>query len=173
MMNSSSAMHIRTDLIAAYKAGYGLLVAALAGITDAELDHCPAPTEWTVREIVHHCADSEMTAAIRLRCLIAEESPTIVGYDQEEFVRRLHSGRPIAGSLLAVEGARASTASLLDELTPDEWSRSGTHTESGRYSVDDWLRIYSAHLYDHADQIARNRASAASGSDARRSVSRS
>ena len=173
MMNASSVMNPRTEQVAAYKAGYGLLVAAMKDLTDAELDHRPAPTEWTIREIAHHCADSEMTAAIRLRRLIAEENPTIVGYDQEEFVRRLHSDRPIAGSLLAVEGARASTASLLDELTPDEWSRAGTHTESGRYSVDDWLRIYAAHLHDHADQIARNRASAASSLPAQPSVTSS
>ena len=48
---------------------------------------------------------------------------------------------------------RAASLELLEALTPDEWERSGTHSESGPYSVDDWLRIYAAHCHDHAAQI--------------------
>lgn len=133
---------------------------ALAGATDAELDARPAPEEWTAREIVHHLADSEMTSAIRLRRLLAEENPTIVGYDQEEFARRLRYDRPLEGSLLAFKGARESTVPLLRTLTEEEWNRAGTHTESGPYSVETWLHIYVAHGQDHAEQIRRARASA-------------
>jgi hypothetical protein len=59
----------------------------------------PGPGRWSAREIVHHLADSEMTAAIRLRRLLAEERPAIQGYDQEEFARRLHYDRPHEASL--------------------------------------------------------------------------
>jgi hypothetical protein len=52
-----------------------------------------------------------------------------------------------------VETVREASLELLTGLTPDEWSRTGTHSESGRYSVDDWLRIYSGHPHDHAGQI--------------------
>ncbi len=55
--------------------------------------------KWSVREIVHHLADSEMTAAVRLRLLIAEDRPTIHGYDQDEFARRLYYDRPHEASL--------------------------------------------------------------------------
>ena len=74
-----------------------------------ELDRRPAPGKWTSREIVHHLADSEMTSAIRLRRLLAEDRPVIVGYDQEEFARRLHYDRPIGASLDALKAARATT----------------------------------------------------------------
>src|SRR6185436_710226 len=55
--------------------------------------------------------------------------------------------------------SREATAELLDRLTEAEWAREGTHTEHGRYGMDTWLNIYSAHAHDHADQIRRARAS--------------
>jgi DinB superfamily len=140
-----------------YREGHDAVLAALDGITDRELDARPEPQAWSVREIVHHLADSEMTAAIRLRRLIAEDRPTIEGYDQDAFALRLHYDRPIDASLDAVAASRATTVDLLDRLTDAEWERTGTHTESGPYSVDAWLEIYAAHAHDHAEQISRVR----------------
>ena len=152
----------RAQLIETYEFGYAAVEQALDGISDTELDARPDANEWTAREIVHHLADSEMTSAIRLRRLLAEDDPTIVGYDQEEFARRLRYDRPIEGSMLAFKGSRDATAPLLRSLTEEEWQRAGTHSEIGPYSVETWLRIYAAHGHDHADQIRRARASAAS-----------
>src|SRR3954451_2540764 len=121
----------RKKLIAQYQAGYGEVVKALEGATEAELDRRPAPEKWSSREIVHHLADSEMTSAIRLRRLIAEDGPLVQGYDQEEFARRLFYDRPIDASLAAFKAARESTAEILDRLTPEQWAREGTHSEAG------------------------------------------
>ena len=121
----------RRQLVQQYREGYAAVVAALEGATDADLDRRPAPGKWTAREIVHHLADSEMTSAIRLRRLIAEDNPVIVGYDQEEFARRLKYDRPIAASLAAFKAARETTAEILDLLNEAEWARTGTHSESG------------------------------------------
>lgn len=151
----------RAGLVARYRQGYNAVMAALKDITAAELDAREAPGEWSPREIAHHLADSEMTSALRLRRLIVEENPTITGYDQDAFVRRLYCERPIEPSLAAFRAARESTADILDRLTDDEWHRSGTHSESGSYSVEDWLAIYAAHAHDHADQIRRARATIA------------
>lgn len=145
----------RRRLIETYVAGTQAVVDAVAGLTDEELDRRPAPDAWTAREIVHHLADSEMTSAIRLRRLIAEEAPTIAGYDEAEFARRLFYDRPIEPSLVALRGARESTASILERLTDADWARAGTHTESGAYSVETWLAIYARHGHDHAGQISR------------------
>jgi hypothetical protein len=143
----------RDALVAKYKDGYMQVASALEGATDLELDRRPAPDKWTSREIVHHLADSEMTSAIRLRRLLAEDSPVIVGYDQEEFARRLHYDRPIGASLDALKAARATTGAILDRMTEDEWAREGTHSESGRYTVLQWLQIYADHAHNHAAQI--------------------
>lgn len=143
----------REQLLARFRTGYADVEEAVAGLTDAAQDR-PAPDGgWTARQIVHHLADSEATAYVRLRKLIAEDEPVIQGYDEPEFARKLHYDRPIGSSLAVLKGVRAASLELLEALTPAEWERRGTHTESGAYSVRDWLRIYSAHSHDHADQI--------------------
>ena len=147
----------RDALVAKYKDGYAQVMSALDGATDEALDRQPAPGKWTSREIVHHLADSEMTSAIRLRRLLAEDAPVIVGYDQEEFARKLHYDRPIDASLEALKGARATTTEILERMTEAEWAREGTHSESGHYTVLQWLEIYAVHAHDHAAQIRRAR----------------
>ena len=150
----------RADLIATYRDGHRAVVDALDGATDADLDARPGADEWTAREVVHHLADSEMTSAIRLRKLLAEDDAVIHGYDEPTYARRLYYDRPIEASLEAMAAARRTTAEILDRLTAEEWARVGTHTESGPYGVEDWLRIYAAHAHDHAEQIRNARASA-------------
>ena len=116
--------------------------------------HVPKPPgKWSAREVVHHLADSEMTAAIRARLLVAVDRPHIVGFDQDEFARRLHYDRPIEASLETFKAARQSTAELLERLSGAEWAREGTHTEHGRYTLERWLEIYAAHAHKHAEQI--------------------
>jgi DinB superfamily len=146
----------RTALLDRFRTGFDDVVDALTAITPNELDRRP-PDGWTAREIAHHLADSEATAYIRLRRLIAEDDPTIIGYDEEEFARRLHYDRPIEPSLAVLAGVRAASLQLLESLTDAEWQRTGTHSDSGAYSVDDWLRTYAGHSHDHADQIRRAR----------------
>ena len=151
----------RRKLIAQYRDGYRAVAEVLDGITHEELDARPGPGRWTAREIVHHLADSEMTAAIRLRLLLASTRPAIQGYDQDEFARKLHYDRPYQSSLEAFRYARQCTAEILERLTDAEWLREGTHSEMGRYGVDTWLKIYAAHAHKHARQIREARDAAA------------
>jgi hypothetical protein len=143
----------RKKLIDQYKDGYRVITEALVKATDEELDFHPAPGKWSAREIVHHLADSEMTAAIRLRLLIAADRPQIVGFDQDEFTRRLYYDRPIEASIDAFKAARRTTAEILERMTEAQWAREGTHSEHGRYTVERWLEIYAKHAHDHAEQI--------------------
>lgn len=143
----------RKKLVDLYREGYGAVAEALLKITPEEMDAKPGPGRWSVREIIHHLADSEMTAAVRLRLLLAQDRPTIHGYDQDEFARRLYYDRPHEVSLELFQIVRQSTAEILDRLTPAEWVREGTHTESGPYGVEGWLKTYSAHAHKHARQI--------------------
>lgn len=149
----------RAELIARYEDGYQMIVNALEGITDVEMDARPAPNEWSTREIVHHLADSEMTSALRLRMLLASENPTLPAYDQDEYARRLYYDRPVTASLEAFKAARRTTAEILHRMGDAEWKRGGTHTDSGRYTAEDWLEIYAAHAVEHAAQIREARAS--------------
>jgi hypothetical protein len=150
----------RRALVDQYKAGYAEVERALEGITEKELDARPAPGKWSPREIVHHLGDSEMTSAVRLRLLVAEDRPAIRGYDQDEFARELYYDRPIAASLAAFRFARESTGEILDRLTDAQWAREGTHSETGAYSVEKWMKIYAGHAHGHAEQIRRAREAA-------------
>lgn len=150
----------RLALVQMYKDGVAEVEAALAGISERELDLRPAPGKWSPREIVHHLADSEMTSAIRLRLLMAAHRPAIQGYDQDEFARRLFYDRPVEASLAAFRWARVSTGEILDRMSEADWTREGTHSEVGQYSAERWLEIYAVHAHDHAAQIRRARASA-------------
>jgi DinB superfamily len=87
----------RKALLARYKLGYQEVAATVQGLSDAALDArppagdgwTPAGNGWTPRQIMHHLADSEMTSALRLRRLLAEEQPVLASYDEEAFARRL------------------------------------------------------------------------------------
>ena len=149
----------RKRLIRQYRDGYRVVVKALDGVTDDELDHS-ATGEWTPRQIAHHLADSEMMSAIRIRRLLAEPEPVMYGYDEKGFAERLTGDRPIQPSLEAMRWARETCSQLLDRMTEDDWRIVGTHTESGPYGTEDWLKIYAAHAHDHADQIKRARGKA-------------
>lgn len=151
----------RQQLIARYNDGYRVVAEALAGATDAQLDARPAPGKWTAREVVHHLADSEMTAAVRLRLLVATDNPQIFGYDQDAFVGKLFSDRPIAASLDAFKAARRATGEILERMTDADWARAaGTHSEHGVYTAETWLEIYARHAHGHAEQILVARAAA-------------
>jgi hypothetical protein len=143
----------RLSLVARYRAGHAAFAAVLDGVTAAELDARPFEGEWTIREIVHHLADGELSSAVRLRRLVAEERPAIDGYDEGLYARRLYYDvRPIDASLEVVRAARAASATILDHLTDAEWARAGTHSEMGAYGVEVWLRVYAEHPYEHAEQ---------------------
>lgn len=146
----------RARLIGQYHDGYRVVSEALAGITEEELDRSVG-VEWTPRQIAHHLADSEMMSAIRIRRLLTEPEPVIFGYDEKAFAEKLTSDRPIAPSIEAMRWARETCSQLIDRMTEADWHIVGTHTESGQYGTEDWLRIYAAHAHEHANQIKRAR----------------
>ena len=148
----------RQELIAQYKDGYAEVLRSLSDFPEHLLTAHPIPGKWSAAEIVHHLADSETTSALRLRRLLAEDHPLIQGYDQDQYALKLHyTERDMKPSLEAFNYARLTTGQLLDLMTEDDWHREGTHSESGSYSTEDWLRIYAAHAHNHAAQIGRLR----------------
>ncbi|HEX8294607.1 MAG TPA: DinB family protein [Pyrinomonadaceae bacterium] len=148
----------RRALIEQYKAGYEEVARSLEGMDEESMAARPIPGKWSAREIVQHLADSEMNSAIRLRKLLTEDDPQIQGYDQEHYAASLrYNERPVGPALDALRGARATSAQLLDHMADADWSRAGTHSESGRYTAEDWLRIYAGHAHNHAAQIRRLR----------------
>jgi hypothetical protein len=143
----------RAELIAQYRDGYRAVAEALLRITPEELDARPGKNRWTAREVIHHLADSEMIAAVRLRLMLAEDRPTFQPHDQEELAKRLHYDRPHETSLELFRYTREATAELLERMSPADWRRSGLHTRSGAFGAERWLQIHAAHAHKHARQI--------------------
>jgi hypothetical protein len=147
----------RNQRIRRYEMGPLVLRAALGAVPDSTLTWRPSPSRWSAHEIVCHCADSEVNAASRLRYLLAEKDALIVGYNQDEWARRFdYHSLPLEPALSSILAVRAHTTSLLRRLSEEDWTREGRHTEMGRYTVLDWLRVYADHLEKHARQIERN-----------------
>lgn len=149
----------RLDRIRRYHDGPALLEAALAAVPDAALQWRPAPGAWSAHEVVVHCADSEANAHMRLRYLLAEAEPVVIGYDQDRWARALdYHSHPLPLALATIRAVRANTLPLLQRVTEAEWRKTGRHTERPDYGMERWLEDYSEHLEVHARQLARNAA---------------
>ncbi len=139
-----------------YAAGAARLSAAWAAVPPEARQWRPGPGEWSPHEVVCHTADSETNAYTRIRFLVAEDSPVLQGYDQERWPFALdYHALPAESALATVTAVRNHTTAFIRHLADAAWRRIGTHSESGPYRGDDWLRIYGAHLEDHAQQIER------------------
>ncbi len=144
----------RERLIGQYATAPGRLRAAVDAVPTEARGWRPNPDEFSVHEIICHCADSETNAHARIRYLIAEKEPVIAGYDPMHWAETFdYASHPLEAALAAVEAVRANTAPLLRRLSDGAWQKEGRHTESGRYTAEDWLRIYSAHVEEHIAQI--------------------
>ena len=147
----------RDQRIQQYASAPDRLHAVLAEVPDAAMRWRPRAGEFSVHEIVVHCADSETNAAARIRYLMAEEQPVILGYDPDNWAARFaYESHPLEAALATIEAVRANTAPIIRNLPADAWDKTGTHSESGTYSGHDWLRIYSDHLEEHIAQIRAN-----------------
>jgi hypothetical protein len=157
----------RQQLIAQYKAGAAEVAEALEGFPSDQLTAHPIEGKWSATEIVHHLADSETTSGLRLRRLLSEDHPLIQGYDQDAYAAELkYNQREIGPAMDLFRSTRACTAQLFDFMSDGDWRREGTHSESGSYSAEDWLKIYAAHAHNHAAQIRRLRDALAEGAAA-------
>jgi hypothetical protein len=146
-----------SSLIARFREGSVALTNALADTGDGELEARETPRDWSVREIVHHLADTEVMRASRLFRLLAEDEPTAEGYDEVAFARRLHYERDVDASVATFLAVRESLAALLEHLSEEEWGRFGKHAELGTYDVSMAVERGVAHVAEHVDQIRRAR----------------
>jgi hypothetical protein len=117
------------------------------------------PEGWSARQVIHHMADSEAQSYVRLRRLLAEPAGSVIqGYDEAAWAECVSLGYatlPIESALEVIAAVRASSALVLEQVTDEDLTRFGTHTESGHYTLADWLEIYTRHPREHGDQLLR------------------
>lgn len=131
---------------------------ALAGITPEEEKQREAPGKWSVRHVVQHLADSELVWSWRLRLVLAEDRPTLTGYDQDLWADRLgYDEADAARSMMEFSVVRNANLRLLHRATPQDLKRVGVHVERGDESVEHMMKLYAGHDLLHLNQINRIR----------------
>ena len=138
-----------------YKSATEEFLNVVANLKPFELDKSDSEG-WTPRQVIHHMADSEAQSYARLRRLIAEPGSSIQGYDEGKWAENSTLGyrsEDIQVSLDVIKAVRESSYLLVTRLKESDLELSGVHTESGKYTVKNWLETYSKHPVDHANQI--------------------
>lgn len=149
-------MNTHAEHITRFERGPALLREVLEGITADELSATPGPGKWSPLELVIHIQDSDAIAIDRMKRVIAEENPTLLGADESAYVQRLHcSEQTLSDALTLIEVGRRQFAQVLRQLSDDDFSRQGTHNDAGPLSVLDLLNIYTEHLEYHLDFLER------------------
>ena len=134
----------------------GALGRAIAGMTPEQIRKPEAPGKWSVAQVLRHLADSEVVWGWRMRLILAQDRPTLTGYDQDLWADRLHYGDADASeSLETFHVLRRDNLRLLDRATPEDLQRVGVHLERGEESAGHLRRLYAGHDLLHLRQIER------------------
>jgi len=148
----------RTNAIAALAGMPGLLKTALQGLDRDQQDTPYREGGWTVRQAVHHIADSHMNAFMRLRLALTEDWPTIKPYDEKAWAMlRDSTGAPVGWSLDLLESLHARWVMVLGSLTEEQWGRGLNHPENGPMTIDFKTQLYAWHSKHHVAHITRLR----------------
>jgi hypothetical protein len=112
---------------------------------------------WTVRQVVHHVADSHMTAFHRVRMALTEDWPTVAGYPEQKFATLPDVMAPVEWSLELIEAVHARWVMLMQALTEEQWKRGYDHAASGRTTVEAMTLLYAWHSLHHVAHITQLR----------------
>jgi hypothetical protein len=134
------------------------LRAAVRGLNDAQLDTPYREGGWTVRQVVHHFADSHANSYVRFKLAMTEDWPTIKPYDEAAWARLADSRMAIAPSLDFVSGIHARLVGLLESMTEADFVRGFHHPERGRVTLGENLALYDWHSRHHVAHITSFRA---------------
>ena len=147
-----------TELVVAYAAATRAFEEQVSALDHAKLD-AKHPEGWSPRQVIHHLADSEAQSYARLRRLVAElEGSIIQGYDEGAWAAHPALGYesdPIETPLAVFSAVRAGSLAVLQHLSDADLARYGEHSERGKFTIDDWLRVYAKHPADHGEQLTK------------------
>jgi hypothetical protein len=150
----------RASCVARIAAAPAALRAAVAGLSDAQLDTPYRPGGWTVRQVVHHVPDSHLNAYVRIRLALTEDTPTIKPYEEARWAE-LPDARtlPVEASLSLLEGLHGRWVALLKSLGPADGARQFLHPEHGRLiTIDELIAMYAWHGEHHVAHVTSLRA---------------
>lgn len=144
----------RHEMIASIGATPANFRAAAAGLTEAQISTPYRPSGWTVRQVIHHVADSHMNAYIRFRLGITEAEPTVKPYDEKTWAELFDARTaPVEVSLGLIDGVHKRWVMLLETVREIDFNRNVRHPEHGTMSLDDLMALYEWHGRHHVAHI--------------------
>ena len=144
----------RQQFIAQIEEAPAKLRAAVQGLTDAQLDTPYRDGGWTVRQVVHHLADSHMNAYVRYKLTITEDQPTVKPYDEKRWAELLDAKTaPIETSLTLLESLHRRWVMFLKSLSAADYARKLKHPELGEVVLEKYLAMYAWHGRHHVAHI--------------------
>lgn len=147
-----------TDLITEYLAGPQQLRKAVAGMTAEQVRAHPVAGKWSALECVCHLVDFDPIIADRMKRVIAEEKPTLIGADENKFAARLaYDARDLDEELSILDGTRRQMARILKTLKPEDFARVGLHNERGPRTLEQLLTTAINHIPHHVKFIEDKR----------------
>jgi len=130
------------------------LSALISGMSANQLARRPAPTKWSIQEIVAHLADDELVGAYRIRLILSAPGTEIQAFDQDRWAAGgRYAATDLGASLALFRALREANLALLSVLEEEEWDRYGNHAERGRESIRDIAAYYAGHDLNHFAQI--------------------
>lgn len=127
---------------------------AVKGLSDSQLDTPYRDGGWTVRQVVHHLADSHFVSYMRFKLALTSDWPTINPFDEVAWANLVDSRElPIDASLNILEGLHARWVAILESLSDDDFHRGFNHPERGRLNLAFALALYDWHSRHHTAQI--------------------
>jgi hypothetical protein len=147
-----------SELIDAYLAGSQTLRQSVTGMSREQLQARPVPGKWSTMEVVCHLADSDQAWIHRMKRVIAEDRPLLIGYDESRFAAGLACHERVLEEELAIlEQSRRQMARILHTLPADAWKRTGIHSERGLITLEQMLVIENDHIPHHVKFILEKR----------------
>lgn len=129
------------------------LADAVRGLNEKQIDTPYRPDGWTVRQLVHHVADSHMNAFIRIKLALTEEAPTVKAYDENEWAKLVDSTAPIAISVSLLTALHDRWVRLMRAMKPSDFTRTVTHPERGPITADFLIALYAWHGPHHVAHV--------------------
>ena len=129
------------------------LRAAVNRLTDEQLDTPYRPEGWTVRQLVHHIADSHMNAYIRFKLALTETEPLVKPYDEKAWANLPDSELPIDISLTLIDSLHERWTVVLSDMKPSDFERKLKHPELGTVDLDRYVALYAWHGKHHVRHI--------------------
>jgi len=130
---------------------------AISNLSDEQFDTPYRPEGWTVRQTVHHIADSHLNSFIRFKLALTEATPTIRPYAEDRWAELADSRMPIDASLKIIEGVHARWTALLQSMTEADYQKQLKHPDSGAWTLEKMLALYEWHGRHHTAHITKLR----------------